>query len=124
MVVSDLFWNGLVDRNIERITDQDVRNLYENQKQFRRGITWRETREQHSFLSDMQGKLLVDYVGLFEKIQEDFDYICALIGIEKEPLPKLNTQNHKPYRKYYTLETIETVRQLWARDIEKFNFKF
>jgi len=124
MVISDLFWNNLVDRNIERISVQDVNNLYENQKQYRRGITWSETREQYSFLSDKQGNSLVDYIGRFERIQEDFDEICGLIGIAREQLPILKAQNHKPYRRYYTPETIERVRQLWIRDIEKFAFKF
>ena len=43
MVVSDLFWNKLVDRNIEWITVDNVKSLYENEKQYRWGIRWRES---------------------------------------------------------------------------------
>jgi len=124
MVISDLLWNKLVDGNIDRITVRNVCDLYENQKQYRRGITWRESREQYSFLADMQGNLLVDFVGRFERFQEDFDEICEKIGIHKEQLPVLNRQHRRPYREYYTPETIGKVKQLWATDIEKFNFVF
>ncbi|MCP4128841.1 MAG: hypothetical protein GY753_17560 [Gammaproteobacteria bacterium] len=124
MVISDLFWNKLIPDNIEHITVHDVNNLYENQKQYRRGIIWRDTREQHSFLADKDGKLLIDHVGKFERIQDDFNEICEHIGLKVEHLPKLNARRHKPFRQYYTHETIEEVRRLWRRDIEKFEFKF
>jgi len=124
IVISDLFWNNLVDRKIECITVEDVKNLYENQKQYRRGITWCESREQHSFLSNKAGEILVDFVGRFERIQDDFDRICEIVGIQKEQLPVLNAQKHKSYREFYTPDTIEKVSQLWSRDIEKFDFKF
>ena len=120
MVISDLFWNNLVDRSITKITVEDVMCLYENQKQYRRGITWRPTREQHSFLSDRNGSFLVDHVGGFENIQEDFDHI----GIPREQLPQLNKRKHKSYKQYYTPETIEKVHELWERDIELFQFTF
>ena len=124
MVISDLLWNNLIERNVDHIYSQDVKNLFENQKKYRRGITWRESREQHSFLSDKQGNLLVDYVGRFENIQENFNEICDQIGIPKEQLPMLNAQKHKHYSRYYTADAIEMVRQLWATDIEKFGFAF
>jgi hypothetical protein len=124
MVISDLLWNGLIDSDMDRISVQDVHSLYENQKQYRRGITWSESREQYSFLSDKGGKLLVDYVGRFEKIQADFDEVCARIGIAREQLPILNRQIHKPYIEYYTVEAVNAVAQLWYKDIEKFGFKF
>ncbi|MEM6462759.1 MAG: sulfotransferase family 2 domain-containing protein [Pseudomonadota bacterium] len=124
MVISDLLWNGIIHKDTEYISPGDVDRLYENQKDYRRGINWSESREQHSFLSNPDGELMVDFVGRFEDLQEDFYRICDHVGIPRETLPKLNAQKHKPYKDYYTPITIEKVRQLWQADIEKFAFEF
>jgi len=124
MVISNLFWNDLVAKDIDFIRVEDVHKLYENQKKYRRGIDWCESREQHAFLADKAGERLVDRVGRFEKIQEDFAAICRAIGVPPEPLPVLNARRHKPYREYYTPQTIEAVRKLWSRDIEAFGYEF
>jgi len=38
---------------------------------------------QYDFLYDSNGKLLVDFVGKFENLQEDYDKVCEKLNIEK-----------------------------------------
>ena len=40
--------------------------------------------------------------GRFERLQEDFERLCGLLGVERQkPLPHLNKTQHAPYWEYY-----------------------
>ena len=89
-------------------------------------IKWRCTKEirfQKDFIYSKDGKLLVDFVGRFENINDDFQRICSHLSINAK-LPKLNTSNSKPYQEYYTRETKELVRRTFDPDIALFEYTF
>ena len=65
-----------------------------------------------------------DYIGRYETLQEDFDKISEIIGLEKKELPHTNSSNHVDYREYYTDEMIEYVARTHKRTIEKFGYTF
>jgi len=76
------------------------------------------------FLHDRDGRCLVDYIGRFERIGEDFKTICEKIGIEAE-LPHVNASKRKrDYHSYYTDETRDMVADLFQSDIEKFGYSW
>ncbi|MFZ0488401.1 MAG: sulfotransferase family 2 domain-containing protein [Arenicellales bacterium] len=99
--------------------------IWEHMKKFRRGID-SDNRYQHRFLSDSNGRLLVDYVGRYERLQDDFELICDRIGAPGRRLPMRNKSKYrgKRYVDYYTPETIALVRQHYARDIREFGYTF
>lgn len=89
-------------------------------------IKWRcteEVRFQKNFICSETGEPLVDYVGRFERLEEDFATICNRIGI-KTSLPKLNVSNKKPFQEFYTEETRELVRRTFEPDIRLFHYDF
>ena len=71
-----------------------------------------------------EGKILVDFIGKFENLQEDFNLICEKIKIKNFELEKINQYNHKDYKLYYSDKDIEKVYNLYKRDIEYFGYKF
>lgn len=89
-------------------------------------LRWRcaeEVRFQKDFIYSSEGKLLVDFVGRYEKIDDDFRLICDRIGIHTK-LPVLNVSKTRPYQEYYTPELTELVRLAFRPDIDLFEYDF
>jgi len=76
------------------------------------------------WVTDESGKVVVNFMGRFEKFQIDFDYICDQIGIERRELARMHKTKHDFYSTYYDEETKEMVRKLLHLEIKMFGYKF
>ena len=71
------------------------------------------------------GRIIVDFVGRFESLQEDWDRICDRIGAPRRQLPHMNrTERKASYREYYSEETRRIVAERFHRTIEMFGYEF
>ena len=109
--------------------------------------TYRHIMPQYDFLYDDKGDLLVDFVGRFERLQQDFDIVCQRLGIPQTPLPHIarviekkflsmrtirkavarlrqKEPQHGHYTEYYDSESREIVARMYAKDIEAFGYGF
>lgn len=78
-----------------------------------------------SFICDDDGKLLVDFVGRFENIEEDFKIICNRLKIPEIEIQKINPSNREPdYRKYYDEESKAIISEGFYMDLVNFNYTF
>jgi len=90
-------------------------------------IRWRVVEDKHlqsSFVVDKQGNQIVDFIGRFENISDDFRFICQRIGWDHLELPHENVSKHAGYRSYYTDETAALVAEHFAEDIARFGYSF
>ena len=79
---------------------------------------------QTEFLEDENNSgVKVDYIGFYENIADDFDYIAARLGVPNI-LKKGNISSHKSYLEYYCETTRDIVHGLYSRDIDRFGYKF
>lgn len=78
---------------------------------------------QYPYVYDADGHQLVDFVGRFESLEEDFGTVSRQLSLNLS-LPKLNTSARGQYRKYFTESSRDAVAELWAEDIELFGYKF
>jgi hypothetical protein len=83
----------------------------------------RGSEHQHLFVTDRQGNLIVDLVGKFEKLQDDFATVGRRLGLPGE-LPRSNESRHRDYREYYDERTRRLVEEHFRRDIEMFGYDF
>ena len=92
---------------------------------FRNFVFSREklTFTQTSCLVDESGNLLVDFVGKFENLDQDFQSICHKVGISAS-LPHINKSKRTDYQDYYDAETRDLTARLYAEDIERFGYTF
>ena len=79
---------------------------------------------QVDFILDDAGKPLVDFIGRFETLAEDFATICGHIGIPTPPLPHVNSSEHRHYRDYYDDADRQFIAKTYAEDIERFGYSF
>ena len=74
-------------------------------------------------LTDDQGQLLVDFVGRFENLPQDYVRIAQRLKIPGR-LPHANRGAGQDYRDHYTRRTREWVQAAYAEDIEAFGYEF
>jgi hypothetical protein len=90
-------------------------------------IRWRvekEVRLQKAFVTDDEGRVIVDYIGRMEHLGDDFRHVCRAAGLPPIRLPHENRSRHRDYRTYYTDETREMVARAFAEDIDLFGYNF
>jgi hypothetical protein len=101
--------------------------LVSRMKSFDEYIEWRVTQDmglQKDFLYDNKGNLLVNFIGRFENLQEDFNIACSKIPIKQVQLPLANKSNHKFYKEYYNKNTRDLIYNAFKEDIELFKYDF
>lgn len=81
---------------------------------------------QSDYLIDLRGNLIVDFVGRYERLHEDFGTACQRIGIPCPALPhrRQATDRSKDYRSYYDDTTRLLVAEHFLDDIERFGYGF
>lgn len=78
---------------------------------------------QHEYLTDNKGNLLVDFVGKFENLVEDFEKIISKIGVPLMHFPKLNIgKNRDHHKEYYSKQSKELVKEYYKKDLVFFGY--
>ena len=78
---------------------------------------------QWRYLCDDHKRLLVDFVGHYGNLQEDWGKVCSILDMH-EDLQYLNVGKQLPYKEFYTDETRTKVAQLYEEDIKMFNYEY
>ena len=81
------------------------------------------TKLQSEMLADSQGKLLMDFIGHYETLAEDYARVCKRVAIHA-PLPHLNKSVHNDYRSYYNSHTRDLIAEHFKSDIDLFGYSF
>jgi hypothetical protein len=80
---------------------------------------------QTDYLVDLNGNLIVDFIGHYETLQQDFDHCCQRIGVPGIALPhRRKAEDRLVYREYYTPDTQALVSRAFARDIKMLGYEF
>jgi len=106
---------------------------------------YRHVMPQTKMLYDDNGLLLVDFVGKFEQLQQDFTKVCEHLSFSDCALPHINSSDKRSrelrrktrnflfqnkesdmvnYVEFYDDETREYAANLYKADIQNFNYTF
>ena len=99
---------------------RSLKNLHE----FIRMQIPRRDAYQINMLCDKKGRLLVDFVGKLENLQNDWQTACALACIPYQPLPHRNVTQHENYRDFFDQDNARLVARHWAREIKEFEYEY
>lgn len=84
----------------------------------------RNSRHQHTFALDRHGNMLLDYVGRFERLEEEFDRVCDRLGVARPQLEKRGVYKRAAYQEYYDQKLRDKVAGHWAKDIAVFGYEY
>jgi hypothetical protein len=80
---------------------------------------------QSDYLVDLHGRVIVDFIGRYERLDADFNAICQRIGIVAPQLSHhRKAVDRHDYRHYYDHETAELVARHFVRDVELLGYRF
>ena len=82
---------------------------------------------QLGWLADESDNLLVDFVGRYENLAQDFYEVVGTIGVPLMILPKRNISKDKVqdnYREFYSPTSRRLVERKYKRDLEYFGYEF
>jgi chondroitin 4-sulfotransferase 11 len=91
----------------------------------RRKHRYRHLMSQTTFIYDLKGNSMVDFIGRFEKFNEDFDILRNEFGLSKSPIGISNkSKDETDYREFYTDETKKAVGKYFEEDVDNFKYTF
>lgn len=77
------------------------------------------------WLTDMSDALLIDFVGRFEHLAEDWKEVTSQAGLLDTQLPKLNISNRSgDYKRAYTPDLVDIVSNAYSEDFRAFDYSF
>ncbi len=80
---------------------------------------------QHRFLVDRRGKIIPNYIGRYESLNEDFQFVCEHLGIESVSISNVNPgKYYSSYQDFYTPSLRDAVAKRYEQDIALLNYKF
>jgi len=80
-------------------------------------------RRQYDYIFDNCNRKLVDFVARYENLDFDWRIICIKLRLEVS-LPHRMKSHHQNYKHYYGRETQRLVSEMFALDLEEFQYEF
>lgn len=78
---------------------------------------------QHQWVYDQDGQLLVDFVGRYERLDEDFGQVQQQLKMSSTSLPYLNqSPKPPPYHQLYDAPTQQKAVEFYAEDFAHFGY--
>lgn len=68
------------------------------------------------------GRRLVDFIGRFERFEEDFHDLCARLGLGELNLAHVGETTREAYLDYFTPRTLKKVEKAYAADFALFEY--
>lgn len=79
----------------------------------------------YEYLFDNNNILMIDYIGRYENLKDNWNFICNKLKIKiKIPHVHKQSRDNKNYREYYNKKTKDFVYENYKKDLKIFKYKF
>jgi hypothetical protein len=109
---------GTTRRFHQKAFEPWIENIWVKQK------TGQRKNSQLAKLVDLDGNLLVDYVGRLEDVQTTLDWVSDKVGVGPITMPYVNGTRKGHYSQFYNQATKEMVAEICKLDIEYFGYQY
>lgn len=121
-------WDRLVSEYLWRHKNQKITfsQFVKRENTWGRSDFFCHMETQLSYLT-WHGKIAVDFVGRYERLQQDWRHVCDQLEIKAKLPHDLNTKKKrkgKHYSEFYTPELREIVEDTYHDDIKEFGYEF
>ena len=79
---------------------------------------------QINMLTNKKGELEMNFIGKFENLQEDWNYVCDKLNLASTSLIHQKKASKVSYSDYYNEENKDLVTRLWQNDLETFDYNY
>lgn len=79
---------------------------------------------QSDYLTDLHGKKIIDFIGRYENLVDDFNRVCQRVGVSLVLPHRRKADRVGDYRSYYNDRSVELVAEYFAKDIEMLEYQF
>lgn len=70
-------------------------------------------------------KIPIDFIGRFERLSQDFDYVCEKLNLSMDELPRMVAgEESASYIDAYDPATIAVIARIYAPEITLFGYRF
>ncbi|NEO98873.1 MAG: sulfotransferase family protein [Symploca sp. SIO2E9] len=76
------------------------------------------------WICDCRQKVIVEFVGKFESLDDDWSYICKRLSLKDTTLPHTNQTSRLTYQDYYDTKSKKIVEQRFEWAINQFGYTF
>jgi hypothetical protein len=81
-------------------------------------------RYQLDWFVDPHGNLLADFIGRFERLEEDWTFVAQKLGVTQQLPHRGANPRARHYTEYYDARTREVIANKFRIDIERFGYEF
>ncbi|MCW8930257.1 MAG: sulfotransferase family protein [Gammaproteobacteria bacterium] len=85
---------------------------------------WNHFKPQYHYMQDKRNKIQLNFIGLFENIEDDFSFISNHLGLKECELYFSNESSHSNYMDYYNETTKSIVAKVYEKDIHLLGYQF
>jgi len=88
-------------------------------------LEWKHFMPQWQFVCDSNSENRMDFIGQFENLGSDFEYVKKRLNVdEKISLKNLNASYKKNYRDHYSFFLQNLIYEIYKEDVKLFNYTF
>lgn len=91
---------------------------------YKLGIIGPASKSQFDYISNGNDEIIVDFIGKFERLNEDFGAVCSRTGVDAELTNNNDTTYSRSYKQLYYSITKKIVENHEAEIVDRFDYTF